>query len=40
MTQDNSAVPDRRMAVVTTGNGRLELLDYRSFPVPVPGPNA
>ena len=26
------------MAVVTTGNGGYEMLDYREVPVPVPGP--
>ncbi|MEO1733351.1 MAG: alcohol dehydrogenase family protein [Pseudomonadota bacterium] len=29
-------VPDQMMAVVTTGNGGLEKLDYQSVPVPVP----
>ncbi|MEM7653056.1 MAG: alcohol dehydrogenase family protein [Pseudomonadota bacterium] len=26
------------MAVVTTGNGGVEMLDYRAVPIPVPGP--
>ncbi len=31
-------MPDMMMAVVTTGNGGLDKLDYKSVPVPVPGP--
>ena len=35
---DTAALPATMMAVVTTGNGGYDRLDYREVPVPVPGP--
>ncbi len=35
---DIAGCPATMMAVVTTGNGGYEKLDYREVPVPVPGP--
>ncbi|WP_321186390.1 alcohol dehydrogenase family protein [Aliiruegeria sabulilitoris] len=37
--QQSRAANATMMAVVTTGNGGYDKLDYRAVPVPVPGPN-
>lgn len=36
---DIAGCDESMMAVVTTGNGGYEVLDYREVPVPVPGPD-
>ncbi|MEM7068629.1 MAG: alcohol dehydrogenase family protein [Pseudomonadota bacterium] len=36
---DTSNAEETMMAVVTTGNGGYEMLDYREVPLPVPGSN-
>jgi NADPH:quinone reductase-like Zn-dependent oxidoreductase len=38
MSQNSPSLPSMMKAVVTTGNGGYEMLEYRDVPVPVPGP--
>lgn len=38
MTRYSTPIPDRMMAVVTTGNGGYDKLEYKAVPTPVPGP--